>query len=358
MTTLPRRAALALPFLALARPAPAAEAGFLAAAADAEGRWRVAAFGADGAKRFESAMPARGHGAAVGPDGGTAVLFARRPGHFALVLDPASGALRQVVERAPGRWFCGHGAFSADGGTLWASEIDATGEGVVGVYAVRRGYARIGEFPTGGADPHDVRLAPDGASIWVANGGIRTDPRLPRTRFELEAFDSSLVRLDTGSGRLLARHRVAQDASLSLRHLALAPDGTVAIAMQHEGPRQDRPPLVALVDAAGLAVLPGPAAGWGLLDHYIGSAAASADGTLFAVTSPRGGAGLVIEAASRRVRAAFTLRDGCGVAAAPGGFLVTSGLGGGVLVAADGTQRRLENPFLAGLRWDNHLVPI
>lgn len=360
MAGIGRRSALGLIGLAATRPG-AAHGGpaFLSAAADAEGGWRAVAFGLDGGLRFDLPLPARGHGAALAPGGEAVVLFARRPGEFALVLDPATGHGRARIGRATERWFCGHGAFSADGALLYATEIDAAGDGVVGVYAARRGFARIGEFATGGADPHDIRLTPDGRRLWVANGGIRADPRMPRVRLDLDGFESSLVLLDAAGGRLLARHRLAEEeALLSLRHLAIGADGEVFVAMQHEGPRRERPPLVAATKDGALAALEAAPELWRILDNYIGSAAAAQDGELVAVTSPRGGAGLLIEARTRRVRARFAMPDGCGVAAAPDGFVVTSGLGDAAVVHAHGARTELVGGQFARLRWDNHLVPL
>ncbi|MBR0681846.1 DUF1513 domain-containing protein [Roseomonas eburnea] len=360
MTGIGRRSALGLVGLAAARPAPAGGPAFLSAAADAGGGWRAVAFGLDGAMRFDLPLPARGHGAALAPGGEAVALFARRPGEFALVLDPVTGRRRARIDRATGRWFCGHGAFSIDGALLYATEIDGAGEGVVGVYAARRGFARIGEFATGGADPHDIRLTPDGRRLWVANGGIRADPRLPRVRLDLESFESSLVQLDATSGALIARYRLAEEEEtlLSLRHLAIGADGEVFVAMQHEGPRHERPPLVAATKGGALAALEAAPELWRTLDNYIGSAAAAPDGELVAVTSPRGGAGLLIEARTRRVRARFAMADGCGVAAAPGGFVVTSGLGGAALIHAHGARTELAGERLGRMRWDNHLVPL
>jgi hypothetical protein len=356
-----RGAVLALAGIGILGPAVARARmpGFLSAAADANGTWRAAAFDANGAPRFELALPARGHGAAVLPDGGMAVMFARRPGDYALVLDPATGAVAQKIVRAAERWFCGHGAFSADGSLLYATEIDAGGEGLVGVYAVGRRFARIGEFSTCGADPHDIRLAPGGRALWVANGGIRTDPRLPRARLQFDDFSSSLVLLDAGSGTLLQRHALPEgdESLLSLRHFAIDAAGQVYVAMQHEGPRYEKPALVA-VCGDGFAALDAEATLWESLDHYTGSAAVSADGELIAVTSPRGGAGAVIEARSRKVLGRFALPDGCGVAAHGSGFLVTSGLGGALAVGADCASAALRGDWLRSLRWDNHLVPL
>ncbi|MBR0649275.1 DUF1513 domain-containing protein [Roseomonas terrae] len=338
-------------------PTPGSTPAFLSAAADEEGRWRAVAFGLDGSPRFDIPLPARGHGAAVSPDGGIAVLFARRPGSYAQLLHPTQGRVGQMLQRATGRWFCGHGCFSADGGLLYATELDDDGEGVVGVYSVPRGFARIGEFPTGGADPHDIRLTPDGRALWVANGGIRTDPSVPRTRLDLETFESGIALIDAASGRALSKRALdGEEGTLSLRHLALDADGALYVAMQHEGPRFERPPLVAATTADGLAQLEAADDVWRGLDHYTGSAAAGQGGEVIAVTSPRGGRGLLIEARSRRVVSSFAMPDGCGVAAAPGGFVVTSGLGRVALVDAGATPRDLAAAWLGRLRWDNHLV--
>ncbi len=354
-----RRAALGLGAGLLVKPASAARPGFVAAGADAAGGWRVAAFGLDGAPRFDLPIPARGHSLAVAPDGGVAVLFGRRPGTYALLLDLRSGRERQRIARATERWFCGHGAFSADGSRLFATEIDPAGQGVVGVYAAARDFARIGEFASGGLDPHDIRLAPDGTTLIVANGGIRTDPTLPRARLDLEEMDSGIAHLDSTSGRRLGGWHLPEDQRLlSLRHLALA-GGAVFVAMQHEGPRHERQPLVAVGQGDAITPLDEALPVWAGMDHYTGSAAASLDGRLVAVTSPRGGSAAVLDARSHAVLARFAVPDGCGIAAAPGGgFVLTSGLGGAASIGATGAMVALPGDWLRRVRWDNHLVPI
>lgn len=356
-----RRTALGLGAAALiARRGLAREMGFVSAAADAHGGFRVAGFGLDGAGHFDLPIPGRGHGAAIAPDGGTAVVFGRRPGGFAQEIDLGAGRPLRGLPRAEGRWFCGHGTFSADGHQLYATEIDAAGEGVVGVYAPGRDFTRIGEFPTHGADPHDIRLLADGRTLVVANGGIRADPSLPRVRFDLDAIDSSLVRIDAASGRRLAGWKLEDELKLlSLRHLAVAGDGAVFIAMQHEGPRDEEPPLAAVQRGAGIATLDDDIATWRAMDHYMGSAAASLDGRLIAMSSPRGGQVALLEAATGAVAARFALPDGCGLAAAPGGgFVATSGLGQAVLLRPDGQAVPLPGDWIRRLRWDNHLAPV
>lgn len=360
MTTIGRRGVMGLGLALLARPAAAHAPAFLAACADPDGRWRVAAFGLDGSPRFEQPIPARGHGAAVAPDGGTVVVFGRRPGTYALAIDAKTGRIIRRIARATDRWFSGHGVFSIDGSLLYATELDAEGNGVVGVYRSAGRFARIGEFPSGGTDPHDIRLSADGSLLLVANGGIRTVPNLPRARFDLDRIDSSLARLDPVSGGLRnLEHLDGGESLLSLRHLAVGDDGAVFVAMQHEGPAHEHPPLVAIDRGGTLAAVDDEQAVWRALDNYTGSAAASADGRLIAVTSPRGGVALVLDAGDGSVRARFASPDGSGVAAVPdGGFVLTSGLGGAFFAGRDGQQRRLPGGWVDRRRWDNHLVTL
>src|SRR3546814_1622629 len=86
----------------------------------------------------------------------------RSPGSFARVFDLRSGKVQHEIAAAEDRNFCGHGAYSADGRRMFATEVVAsTGNGVLGIYDVRDGYRRVGEFSTRGLDPHEILLMPD-----------------------------------------------------------------------------------------------------------------------------------------------------------------------------------------------------
>src|SRR5438552_1061500 len=74
-----------------------------------------------------------------------------------------------------------HGAFSADGSLLYATENDnLTGSGLIGIYDATAGYRRLGEMSSRGIGPHDLALMPDGMTLAVANGGLRTLPESGR----------------------------------------------------------------------------------------------------------------------------------------------------------------------------------
>jgi len=335
---------------------------YLSARGEAGGAHFATGFDAAGRLAFDLPLPARGHAFAVHPAGLEAVVFARRPGDYALVIDPERGRAVRRIPAAPGHWFNGHGAYAADGNLLYATETRAAdGQGVIGVYDSTREHRRLGEVETGGLDPHEIRLLADGRTLVVANGGLLTHPDAPRLKFNIDGMRPSLVWMDAASGRRLRQVApVPELHQLGTRHLALAGDGSVLVAMQWEGPRDDLVPLVARhrPDAPGLEMLDLPEEVLAGLDGYCGSAAVAADGTTLAVSSPRGGRVVFWDLAADRLLGVLGLDDGCGIAPAGGGaFLLSNGFGR--LVRFDpmtGRRDRLAVDGLPGARWDNHIA--
>jgi hypothetical protein len=324
----------------------------------------VTGFDTEGRVAFDLPLPGRGHGFAVRADRGEAVLFARRPGSYATILDPKAGRLVHEMPAAPDRWFNGHGTYDAAGRKLYASEtIASTGDGVIGVYDASAAYRRLGEFPSGGLDPHDIRLLPDGRTLVVANGGILTDPDAPGIQLNLDTMRPSLAYLDAASGRLRQEVFLAPELhQLGIRHLAVAADGTVAIAMQFAGPSMLTTPLVGThrFGAPAIEFLPLEEPLLVRLRGYCGSAAMDATGTLLGVTSPRGNLAVFWDLKSGHMLGTGSVTDGCAIAAdGDGGFLVGSGLGGMFRYRdAAGRQERLALKLADAGRWDNHMMPL
>ncbi|HET7714893.1 MAG TPA: DUF1513 domain-containing protein [Bauldia sp.] len=339
----------ALPFTTLARAD--AEPAFVAARMERANAFSVVVLDHAGNLLFTEELDARAHDIAVSPYRTTAVVFARRPGRFAVVVDLAGR--RKLTTFAPpeGRHFYGHGFFSADGRLLYATENDWEGErGVLGVYDVDRGYARIGEFETGGIDPHEAFLMSDGRTIAVANGGIATHPDFDRVKLNLATMEPSLTYLDAGTGDLL--ERVALPVTLhqlSLRHMAEAADRSIWFGGQYEGAATDSVDLVGRHRRGGmLELIPAPPSAYGGMRQYVGSVAASRDGMRIAATSPVGGRMLIFETARRSLIATRDIADVCGVAGEGRDFFTSDGRGrlwrGETLLS--------EDPAVA---WDNHL---
>jgi hypothetical protein len=314
----------------------------------------------DGAVPLNLPLSARAHCFAVHPQRAEVVVFGRRPGWEAMVADLSRGALVASFTPPEDRHFNGHGLFSRDGRLLYATETEVeSGDGLIGVYDATNGYARVGEFQTGGRDPHDMRLSPDGAALVVANGGILTHPDAPKANLDPGGMDPSLVHLDPHDGRHLSVRRFASALNqLSIRHLAPIPGGT-AVAMQYEGDETLAVPLLAVQQGDGpLQPLELPEPLRAACRNYIGSVAADSSGRVVAATSPRGGLAVFWDLEGGRALGQVRLDDVCGLAAGggPGRFILASGQG--ALVEADavsGTLAPLPGPRGA---WDNHLLRI
>lgn len=231
----------------------------------------------------EIELPTRAHGLLQQPDG-RVIVAARRPGDWLLRWDPASG--RTEWWWADGTSSLnGHVRASLDGKHLYFSETDQeTGQGQIGVRDAVN-LQPLGTWPTHGIDPHDLCVDVDG-SLWVANGGIVTRPESGRAKLDLAQMDSSLVRLDAGTGALLGQWRLA-DRRLSLRHLALSGVGrnrrlAIALQAEHDDPlERAAAPVLAIFDGSGVSskAALAPLAGYG------GDVASTHDG--FAVSCPR-----------------------------------------------------------------------
>ena len=340
-------AALTVPRLTWA---DAGSPAFLAAAKRGQD-FVLCGLGADGRMIFSIPLPARGHAAAAHPIRPESVAFARRPGTFALVIDCAQGAVAHRLTPPEGRQFNGHGAFSADGALLYTSEVVAeTSEGRLGVWDAARAYARIDEWPSGGIGPHELRRMQDGALV-IANGGIQTDPS-DRRKLNIETMQPNLTYLST-DGTVLDRVQLHPDLhQLSIRHLALGPDGAVACALQWEGDPALSAPLLALHRRGNAVQMcpPPETEAWAMKGHA-GSIAWS--GGRIALTSPPGGVVQVFDEAGNFIE---TIRrsDASGVAPLADGLVLTDG-SGAISRLGPGGLEPLQRHDLA---WDNHLVAL
>lgn len=358
--------------MVLPKPAMAgAGLGYLTSARDKlSGSYLVVRLNATLDIEWELPLPARGHDVVQRPGADEGLVVARRPGTFASVFTLSSGDERKLLAPAPGRHFYGHGVYSADGRTLWMTENDYdAGRGVVGVYDAADGYVRVGEFSSGGVGPHELNMLPDGRTLAVANGGIRTHPDTGREKLNLETMQPSLAYIDARSGRILENvgFETVRQQKLSLRHFTVMPDGRIAIACQDQMEASDTAlPLIfthASDTGAPLRALGMPADICRRLHGYCGSVAFDTDARVLAVSSPRGG--LIAlwhvpdgDIAAARWIGAGELADGCGVdqAISGQGFAITSGDGTVAGLADAGT---VQTPHRHAFhQWDNHMLAL
>lgn len=319
---------------------------------------QVAGFDAAGTVRFALPLPARGHAMALHPTRDETVVFARRPGAFAVVLAPERGLVIRRFDTPPDRDFGGHGAFDPTGRLLIATENDRHGpQGRLGVYDATDGYRRIAELPSHGIEPHQVVLMPDGNTLAAANGGIVTGGPNGRDKLNLDAMESSLAYIELASGKLIGAGRLPPHLrQLSIRHAAATADGRLAIGMQWEGPDEEAVPLVGIDDGSGIRLLPMPLEVADSMAHYVGSVAFDDTGRIVAASCPRGGTITFWDVEAQTFLASVPLADGCGVAPGPrGGFILSAGTGRLVALGPDLLAAELPG-MEAGVAWDNHLA--
>lgn len=340
-------------FLAGLAPRPAAalataELVLASACKTRDGRFAAILVTERGEVISELALPDRGHDVARCPITERLVIFARRPGTFAVVFDRAGRSLHTLTSPG-GRHFFGHGVFSPDGRLLYATEnAFETAEGMIGVYDATDGFARIGEFSSGGMDPHELLLVGDNV-ICVANGGIETHPDYGRQKLNLSTMAPNISWIDRDTGQVLARHSLSSNLHrVSLRHLAAAPDGSVWVGGQYEGPAEDVVPLLVRVRQDDDVFTPDlPEAQIARLSNYVGSVAASEDGSAIIATSPVGGAILTFDTQSGASQMQ-AMTNVCGAAFAGRSPVLSTGEG--EITDRDGRTRT--SPVF----FDNHLV--
>ncbi len=218
----------------------------LSARDDGDGQHYAVGYRLDGSQAFATPVRERCHDVYAHPHLPLAVFVGRRPSRESYVLDTRDGRLLQVLASPPDRHFYGHGIFDAAGEWFYSTENDTRdpGRGVLGVYRLEgERLVRHGEHSTHGIGPHQLLWMPDGETLVIANGGIRTEAD-SREKMNLDAMEPSLVLLHR-DGRLLSKEQLPEQMN-SVRHLAVARDGTVISGQQYEGDPLDRVPLLAI----------------------------------------------------------------------------------------------------------------
>jgi hypothetical protein len=336
----------------------AVEAGdLIAACRRPDGSYSVVILTLDGAILREYPLQERGHDIALDRASGQAVVFARRPGSFALAFD-IHGRREPVLFTTPvKRHFYGHGVFSHDGRLLYATEHDAeTRQGLIGVYNATAGYKRIGELPTYGIGPHEMILLPDGKTFAVANGGIETHIETGREKLNLDSMMPSLAFIDAGSGTLLAQHNQSSDLhKLSIRHVVADARGSVWFGCQWEGETAESPELVgcASMDKPLRIIEPDTPRG-AALAGYIGAVAIDGAGRVLAASAPRAGRIIYVDTERGTIVGETQLMDGCGLTGISNSvFALSSGMGVVQSEAPDHTHLTMAS--FPGRSFDNHL---
>ncbi|MGP4843881.1 DUF1513 domain-containing protein [Marinobacter sp. 1Y8] len=330
---------------------------FLSAVDNAEGAHFIAGIDSAGNTRFQLPVGDRCHGGCAHPDQQQAVVFARRPGHHFYVIDTAGGKIQHTVEAGPEHHFYGHGVFSADGRYLYVTVNHfISGEGLIRVYDARKNYQVVDNFPVDGIGPHELRLHPDGETLIIALGGIKTHPDYDRIKLNLDTMKPALLLMNRQSGRIDQRYAPSHH-QLSCRHLDVSPEGVVIAGYQYQGPEWESPPLIARLDTRSgeFSEIALPSDLQASLNNYTASIAISPNVPHAAVTAPRGHRVLVLDYLTGDLVRTADVPDVAG--ALPDdhdGFIVSSGQGGVFHITPQAEAVAAIGHY--AFHWDNHLT--
>ncbi len=328
----------------------------LSARNDADGRHYAVGYRLDGSRQFATPVGARCHDVVPHPHLPLALFVGRRPGRTSYLIDTRDGRLLQTLASPADRHFQGHAVFHHAGGLLYSTENDTRdpGRGVIGVWRLAdRQLVREGELSSFGIGPHQLLWMPDGETLVIANGGIRTEAD-SRAAMNLDAMEPSLVLLHR-TGALVSQERLPETMN-SVRHLAVASDGTVVSGQQYEGDPGERAALVAIKrPGQPFQAFPLGEAQRLAMRQYTASVAIHSERRLLAITAPRGNRFFIWDLDSTALHLDAPLPDCAGVAACAEGFVVSSGQGRCRLYDCRASEIAMQPLQLPAGLWDNHL---
>lgn len=324
-----------------------------------QGEHHLSVFDTHGTPVTTIPVEQRVHGQAINPvNSEQVVFFARRPGVEAYVLDINERRVTHRFQSGENRHFFGHGTFSRNGQYLYSCENNyASGEGVIVVRDTAT-WQKLSEFSAYGVGTHQIALMPDGNHIVAANGGILTHPDTPRLKLNLDTMKPSLTYIECESGKHLESY-YPQHHQMSIRHLDVAEDNTVGVAMQYQGNKQDTVPLIAFHKGEDqLQYAKASTEAWRGMKQYTASISLNIKQQLAAVTTPRGNAVTFWDMKTGHLLHRETMTDVAGVTYSnkDNCFVTTTGIGD-IFVFASGSMKKADAQHyrIADTRWDNHM---
>ncbi|WP_073266184.1 DUF1513 domain-containing protein [Phytopseudomonas punonensis] len=328
----------------------------LSARNDEGGKHYAVGYHLDGERAFTTLVNERCHDVVPHPSLPMALFVGRRPSTESYLIDTRSGRLLQTLHSEKDRHFYGHAVFHKDGEWLYATENDTRdpGRGVIGAYRLEgESLVHRDELSSHGLGPHQLLWMPNGETLVVANGGIRTEAE-SRVEMNLNAMEASLVLMGR-DGTLHSKEQLPEPMN-SVRHLAVASDGTIVSGQQYMGDPMDAVPLVAIKrPGQPFQHFPMADAQRQMMSQYTASVAVHSDLRLLAMTAPRGNRLFIWDLDSGAVRLDAALPDCAGVGAVENGFVVSAGIGRCRLYDCRSERIAMQPLELPAGFWDNHL---
>jgi hypothetical protein len=157
------------------------------------------------------------HGVHSNPANKSRMALFEKKGPGACEFDLTSRKITRYIPTHKGRHFYGHGAYTLNGETLFATETELTN--MRGVIAIRntRDMDYLGEFPSYGLEPHECKLIDNGRTLVVTNGGGTVSGQAP-----------SVAYIDVNNQQLIEKVELSNDA-INAGHIAVAEDGSLVV---------------------------------------------------------------------------------------------------------------------------------
>ena len=308
----------------------------------------------------------RGHGLCQNPSlDHQVVMFSRRPGTTGLVVNTRTMEAEITFESEQDHHMHGHGCFSADGLFLFTAESNyKTGQGVITIRDTKD-FKIIKTLSSYGIGPHEIALMPDNTTLVIANGGLLTHPESGRKVLNLETMQFNLSFINWHNGKLL-KQMTAPEPKASIRHLDVAPDGTVAIAMQVQRNAMQHNKLVPLAavvkpSATTLTLLHAPEPVLQKMNDYVGSIRINSDTSTLAMTSPKGDVALFYDLHDTKLKDIHAFHDVCGLTISTDKqYFILSNSAGKIRHINSHSFKELKAKRLhfPNQQWDNHMITL
>ena len=154
---------------------------------------------------------------------GKLIIISRRPENKFFVLDLKKLIISDTIIAPKGRHFYGHGVFSEETKLLYLTENNYKypdeRSGSIGIYSPYKDFKRVGELPSYGIGPHELKVDNNG-NLVVANGGILTHPDYPRVKLNITNIESNITIINKKNGLLKKTIKLPKkNKELSIRHI-------------------------------------------------------------------------------------------------------------------------------------------
>ena len=312
----------------------------------------------------------RGHGLCQNPvKTEHVIMFARRPGTHGIRINTLTGKIDGQFTSAKNRHMHGHGCFSHDGKVLYCVESDIeSGEGKITLRDAQT-LQQIGEFDSHGIGPHEMALMPDNKTLVIANGGLLTRPDTGRKVLNYDSMRSTLSYVNAHNGELISEHVLSETViggdKASIRHLDVASDGTVAMALQVQRKALTGNQLIPLAamhtQGEEIKTFSAPQTLMVKLNDYMGSVKIHSDSRTAAFTSPKGDLAMFWNLDDLSLQGFHLFHDVCGLAISQDNkHFVLSNSAGKIRQIDVHTKKKKKKLSLhfPQKSWDNHLLSI